>query len=213
MTQARIVPLGESAFLIRLSDRLDREINSAVRALGDAIASAALPGVTDVVAANSSVGVYIDTPDVSNAVRRSLEQLLTGEYLPKSVNEPALHEIPVRYEGADLHEVAALSGLSTHDVISIHSGVEYQVFAIGFAPGFAYMGEVDERISVPRRANPRISVQAGSVAIANRQTAIYPTESPGGWNIIGTTSILPFDIGRDPPVLFRVGDRVRFLPA
>lgn len=212
MIDARLIPLGESAFIVRLSDKLDREINSTVRALGDAIELESLPGVTDVVAANSSVGVYFDPPDVADSVRRAIEQLVRNDRLPHSLTRPALHEISVRYDGPDLHEVAAATGLSVQQVIEIHSGVEYQVFAIGFAPGFAYMGEVDERISVPRRANPRTAVAAGSVAIANRQTAIYPSESPGGWNIVGTTSVRPFDIDREPSSLFRVGDSVRFVP-
>lgn len=210
---ARIVPLGESAFIIQLSDKLDREINLTVRVLGDAIEHLAIPGVTDVVPANSSVGVYFDSPNLADSVRHALEQQLRNDLLPHSLTDATLHKIPVRYDGADLQAVAAATGLAAQQVIEIHSGAEYQVFAIGFAPGFAYMGEVDERISVPRRANPRIAVPAGSVAIANRQTAIYPAETPGGWNIIGTTSVLPFDLGREPCSLFRVGDRVTFVPA
>lgn len=209
---AQIIPLGERAFIVRLSDKLDREINSTVRALGDAIEVAALPDVTDVVAANSSVGVYFDHSESADSIRAGLEKLLSDDKLHRIAGDPAFYEIPVRYDGADLTEIAAVAGLSREQVISIHCTPEYQVFAIGFAPGFAYMGEVDERISVPRRANPRIAVPAGSVAIANRQTAIYPFETPGGWNIVGTTSVLPFDQNREPSSLFRVGDRVRFVP-
>ncbi len=212
MSDPRIIPLGEGAFIVRLSDKLDREVNSRARALADAIQRAAPAGLTDVVAANSSVGVYFDHVDRGAEHQRMVAELLNDQ-LPGALSNPRVHELPVRYDGADLSDVAAMKGLSAQQVIEIHSSVDYQVFAIGFAPGFAYMGEVDERISVPRRANPRTAVPQGSVAIANRQTAIYPFATPGGWNIIGTTPVLPFDIERDPNALFRVGDRVRFVPA
>lgn len=213
MKDAQVIPLGECAFIVRLSDKLDREVNATVRALADAIEVAALSGVTDVVAANSSIGVHFQHPNSAEAVREALGRLVSVGALPHSQVEPRLCEISVHYDGADLPAITAATGLSTQQIIDVHSGQEYQIFAIGFTPGFAYMGEVDERLSVPRRQSPRTAVPAGSVAIANRQTAIYPFETPGGWNIIGTTSFRPFDISREPTTLFRVGDRVKFVPA
>ncbi len=212
MSDPRIIPLGDGAFIVRLSDKLDREVNSRARALADAIERAAPAGLTDVVAANSSVGVYFEHADTGAELQRIVAELLNDQ-LADALSNQGFHELPVRYDGADLSDVAAMKGISAQQVIEIHSSVQYQVFAIGFAPGFAYMGEVDERISVPRRANPRTAVPPGSVAIANQQTAIYPFATPGGWNIIGTTTVLPFDVERDPHSLFRVGDRVRFVPA
>ncbi|MBA3656932.1 MAG: 5-oxoprolinase subunit PxpB [Gemmatimonadaceae bacterium] len=213
MSDPRIIPLGESAFIIRLSDQLDRAANTRARALADAIDVMSLPGITDVVPANCSVGVYFENPANAAELEQTLAGVLRAEAPGNPAAESITHEVPVNYNGPDLPGVAEVCGLPVSRVIEIHSSVEYQVFAIGFAPGFAYMGEVDERISVPRRGQPRTRVPAGSVAIANRQTAVYPFETPGGWNLLGTTSVLPFDIGREPAALFRVGDRVRFRPS
>ena len=124
-------------------------------------------------------------------------------------------EIPVCYGGElgpDLPEVAALAGCTEEDVVRIHTSVEYRVFVVGFVPGFAYMGVVDDRLALPRRAVPRTKVPAGSVAIAAGQTGIYPIETPGGWHLLGRTPIRPFDPDRSEPVLFSPGDRVRFHP-
>ena len=212
MTNPQIEALGDRAFIIRLSHALDLSANSRARALSDSIRAAAVSGITDVVPANSSVGVYFSTTNGAGEIRDRLTALLATA--AAEVPEPAMriHEIPVSYNGPDLSDVASRTGLSTDAVIEIHSSREYRVFAVGFAPGFGYLGEVDERIAVPRRAEPRPRVAAGSVAIANRQTAIYPMNTPGGWNLIGTTDTRIFDIQRDPPSLFAVGDSVRFVP-
>ncbi|MEH6387994.1 5-oxoprolinase subunit PxpB [Pseudomonas profundi] len=125
------------------------------------------------------------------------------------------HEIAVWYDisvGPDLERLSGLTGLSVSQVIALHSDHEYQVFALGFAPGFAYMGLLDERLAAPRLATPRKRVPAGSVAIAERQTAAYPLASPGGWNLVGRTPAPLFDRNRDGYSMLRPGDRVRFVP-
>jgi KipI family sensor histidine kinase inhibitor len=114
--------------------------------------------------------------------------------------------------GADLEQLGAERGLSWQEVVDIHCGREYRVYAIGFAPGFAYLGDVDERIAAPRLSTPRQKVPRGAVAIADRQTAIYPAESPGGWNLIGRSPLRMFDPLTAPPMPVAVGDRVRFSP-
>jgi KipI family sensor histidine kinase inhibitor len=122
-------------------------------------------------------------------------------------------DVPVCYGGAcgpDLAEVAAHAQASEDDVIAMHAGRTYRVYLLGFLPGFAYMASVDPRIAIPRRAVPRERVPAGSVAIAAGQTGIYPMESPGGWHLIGRTSLVPYDPDRTEPFLFRAGDQVRF---
>jgi 5-oxoprolinase (ATP-hydrolysing) subunit B len=207
-----IVPLGSRAFIIRISEQLDRAANSRARSLADAIIASGIEGLSDVVAANSSIGVYCEHQSHAERVRSALAHVLSNETAKNSPGIADLHEIPVRYTGPDLMRTAELCGLTQEQVIQLHSSVEYQVFAIGFAPGFAYLGEVDERIAIPRRADPRTRVPAGSVAIANRQTAIYPFDTPGGWNIIGETSVRPFSVERAHPALFKVGDNVRFVP-
>jgi KipI family sensor histidine kinase inhibitor len=123
--------------------------------------------------------------------------------------------LPVYYapeSGEDLERLAANAGLSIEDVIAIHSGGNYRVYAIGFAPGFAYLGEVDERIAAPRLPTPRQRVPRGAVAIADRQTAVYPAVSPGGWNLIGRCPVRMFDPDATPSMPVAVGDRVRFEP-
>ena len=121
--------------------------------------------------------------------------------------------LPVYYApdaGADLESLAERSGLSVDEVIGLHSGTEYRVYAIGFAPGFAYLGQVDERIAAPRLTTPRLKVPRGAVAIADRQTAVYPAVSPGGWNLIGRCPTRMFDPHATPTMPVTVGDRVRF---
>jgi len=123
--------------------------------------------------------------------------------------------LPVYYHtevGADLEALAERSELPVSDVIALHSSAEYRVYAIGFAPGFAYLGQVDERIAAPRLATPRQKVPRGSVAIADRQTAVYPAVSPGGWNLIGRCPVRMFDPDATPVMPVAVGDKVRFEP-
>lgn len=120
-------------------------------------------------------------------------------------------EIPTRYDGPDLLETAERSRLSAEDLVALHSGRVYRAFFLGFLPGFAYCGVLDPRIVAPRLVRPRERVRAGSVAIADGQTSVYPFDSPGGWRLIGRTDVRVFDGTREPPVLIRPGDRVRFV--
>jgi KipI family sensor histidine kinase inhibitor len=134
--------------------------------------------------------------------------------LPEETGRP-LHEIPVRYggdDGPDLLAVAGRLGLDPDAVVRRHTLTEYRVLVLGFAPGFAYLGTLPPELALPRRAEPRTRVPSGSVAIAGRQTAVYPLETAGGWHLIGRTDIRPWDLERDPPALFAHGDRVRFVP-
>lgn len=123
-----------------------------------------------------------------------------------------LVEIPVRYDGPDLGDVAAHCGLSAEEVVRRHSAAEYVVYFIGFQPGFAYLGGLDASLHTPRRAGPRTSVPAGSVGIGGAQTGIYPLATPGGWQLIGRTALPLFDPQAEPPTLLAPGDRVRFVP-
>ncbi len=120
-------------------------------------------------------------------------------------------EIPTHYDGPDLLETAERSKLSVEELIAVHSGREYRAFFLGFLPGFAYCGVLDPRIVAPRLGRPRERVPAGSVAVADGQTAVYPFDSPGGWRLIGRTDVHIFDSTTEPPALIRPGDRVRFV--
>ena len=132
--------------------------------------------------------------------------------LPAHVPGGRLVEIPVVYDGEDLGEVAQRTGLAVEEVVKCHSGRDYRVWMLGFAPGFPYLGALDEVLRLPRREVPRVRIAAGSVAIAEAQTGIYPSESAGGWHILGRTERRTFDLERAEPFLLRPGDLVRFVP-
>jgi inhibitor of KinA len=123
-----------------------------------------------------------------------------------------LMEIPVWYNGSDLNSIAGLHQISVHEVIALHAEMLYDVFMIGFLPGFAYMGTVNPKIATPRHASPRQKVPSGSIAIAGMQTGIYPLESPGGWQLIGRTPLRLFDLNAENPCLLKPGDQVKFIP-
>jgi KipI family sensor histidine kinase inhibitor len=144
--------------------------------------------------------------------RRQLREALKDIDATESVGGE-LVTLPVYYSlesGPDLELIAERGKLSVDKVIEIHLEGEYRVYAIGFAPGFAFLGEVDERIATPRLSTPRQKVPRGSVAIADRQTAVYPAQSPGGWNLIGLCPTRMFDPDKMPPMPVQVGDRIRF---
>ena len=209
-----LTALGDSAILLTLGDAVDRELNRRVHACVNSIKAAGLAGVMDVVPAYASLAVHYDASAVGademmSSLREIVQAPSSGKPEPTS---GALVTIPVRYDGADLSAVAEASGLDPEQVIACHSSVEYYVYMMGFAPGFAYLGDLDPALRLPRLEVPRPRVPRGSVAIAGAQTAVYPHETPGGWHLIGATDLLLFDPRRDPPALLRAGDRVRFEP-
>jgi KipI family sensor histidine kinase inhibitor len=218
-SELRILPAGDSGWLIELPERIDADINrraiQIARAIEDSRAGAGdgLP-VTDVVVGYRSVMVYVDPlADSPESVERRLHEIAASASEGAS-DAGGLVEVPVCYEGAyapDLADVAAFAGCTTDDVVVRHLGRDYRVFVVGFVPGFAYMASVDPSIAAPRRSSPRLAVPAGSVAIASGQTGIYPAPTPGGWNLIGRCPIKPYDPDRDPPFLFHPGDTVRFV--
>ena len=186
-----------------------------VRRLAAGLLARGEPQVRDVVAGLGGVALHF-----SPAIRESATELAAAivarcleEGLPEAEKVGRDVEIPVCYEpefALDLEEVAQKTGLAKEDVPRLHAGGEYQVLMIGFAPGHAYMGGLDAKLAVPRRAVPRSLVPAGSVAIANEQTVVYPYAIPGGWSVIGRTPLRVFDAKRAEPSLFGNGDRVRF---
>jgi len=177
-------------------------------------------GIIDLVPSYASLMVMFDISTTDHhKVRNSLRKLLKGiENDPGNINQnslpqPSVVELPVYYStesGPELLNIAKVNNLTIAEVIDIHQQQEYRVYAIGFAPGFAYLGEVDERIASPRLSTPRMKVPKGAVAIADRQTAVYPSVSPGGWNIIGLCPINMFDINATPIMPVKVGDKVKF---
>ncbi len=211
----RIDPLGDRAVVVRLGDRMDQAVFQRVQALVRCLDERRFPGWIEQAPAYTTVAVYFDPRKISLAeVRARIEPLL------RSVEEvelptPRTVEIPVCYGGEfgeDLSFVAEYTGLTPEEVIQIHSSAEYLVYMLGFAPGFPYLGGMPERIAAPRRDTPRLTIPAGSVGIAGKQTGIYPIETPGGWQLIGRTPVALFRPWEDPPSLLRAGDRVRFSP-
>jgi KipI family sensor histidine kinase inhibitor len=199
--------------LLELEPIIDAEVNARVISIAGAVRRMRIAGVRDVISTYRSVAVHFDPLQTDQEV--VAQALIRASEEPAESPAATMIEVPVNYggeDGPDLEDVASLSGLSPGEVIARHAGRTYRVFMLGFTPGFAYLGSVDERIAVPRRNNPRVRVRAGSVGLAGRQTGIYPHESPGGWQIIGVTSIEAFDPNRPVPALFAPGDHVRFVP-
>ncbi|MFC4913466.1 5-oxoprolinase subunit PxpB [Actinomadura gamaensis] len=175
-----------------------------------ALLDAAIPGVSDIVPGERTVLVVAD-PDACDLDRLASRVAELEAGAAEAEGAPPV-EIPVRYDGADLAEVAELAGLTVREVVDRHASVEYSAAYLGFSPGFGYLTGLDEALHVPRRTTPRTSVPAGSVAIAGAYTAVYPSPSPGGWRLLGRTSLTMWDVRRDPPSLLRPGLRVRFVP-
>jgi len=213
MNELRVVAAGDAVLVAEFADLVDPAVNALAVNLSRALSADHMAGVRDIVPTFRTVAVYFD-PLVADpdALARRLRELCDTTTDDATANAAEV-DIPVCYDpelGPDIEEVARSGGLTPDDVVAIHTGRIYRVFMLGFVPGFAYLGTVDERIATLRRATPRVQVPAGSVAIAGRQTGVYPSRTPGGWNIIGRTPIAPYDASRPEPFLFRPGDRVRF---
>jgi KipI family sensor histidine kinase inhibitor len=218
----RLMPFGEAAWLVELGDGVDEALSARVQALAARVEAARdgrLAGVGRPVPAYGSLLVTFDGRRIdAAALRRALVELareaLTGPV--EAWPDDAATEIEVRYggeDGPDLAAVARATGLAAARVVELHAGVTYRVLMLGFVPGFAYLGTLPSELELPRRAEPRLRVPAGSVAIAGRQTTVYPFATPGGWHLIGRTDRTLWDAGSDPPARLRPGDRVRFVPA
>lgn len=211
----RIVPAGDSAVVVEFEARIDPVVNARAIALADAVQSANLAGVRDVVPTYRSVAIYFDPlrTDYDALLKRLQVDARQTPDSAADVREPI--RIPVCYGGdfgPDLDDVATFAGGTVDDVIRLHAGATYRVFMVGFVAGFAYMGTVAERIAMPRHGAPRVRVPIGSVGIAGVQTGVYPAETPGGWRLIGRTPLKPFDADRNEPFLMRAGDSVQFFP-
>ena len=210
----RFLSVGDRALTIEFGDVIDRGLSREVLRLDRAIRTAPPAGVVETVPTFRSLTVHYDPLATSRA---DLEGAIAG-LLGRAQDADAgarLWRIPVCYAGEfapDLAEVGHLTGLAPADVVALHSGVRYHVYMLGFLPGFPYMGDLAAELALPRRADPRVRVPAGSVSIATSLTAIYPYESPGGWHLIGATPIRFFDPAREPPSLLAAGDAVLFEP-
>jgi inhibitor of KinA len=217
----RIFPLGDAAITVDFGNRIDETINGEVIARFNQLQQQPLPGMIEAVPAYSSLSIYYDIA----ALKKKLPPLQTvygwmKQQLEERLKQPVQQdqitgrylEIPVCYEeefARDMQQLAGTKNISVDEVIQIHVSKKYKVYMLGFLPGFPYMGEVDEQIAMPRKAQP-VNIKEGSVGIAGKQTGIYPLASPGGWQIIGRTPLRLFDTSREEPTLLKAGDIVQF---
>jgi len=207
--------MGDRALLVELGDQINPSINEKVRELLLKLDRRPLDGVMELVPSYRSLLVVYDP------LKTGFDQLREGILAlqeasdPSLVSEPKTLAVPVVYGGEcgpDLEWVADFHKISPEEVIALHIGTTYRVYMIGFTPGYPYLGELPEALATPRRETPRTVVPRGSVAIAQRQTGIYPVQSPGGWHILGWTPIKLFDANHWPPTPLEMGDRVQFFP-
>jgi inhibitor of KinA len=217
MGAVRMLAAGEQGLIVEFGNAIDPAVNARVHRLARALATLGLEGVIESVPTYRSLLVLFD-PLVLPRERlvAEVEALLAVPVVEEASGAGGnTVELPVLYGGEfgpDLAFIARRNGLSTEDVIAIHSSSSYLVYMLGFTPGFPYLGGMSSRLVTPRLSTPRGKVPAGSVGIAGSQTGVYPVESPGGWRLIGRTPLRLFDLEAAPPFLLAPGDVVRFRP-
>lgn len=221
-----IVPLGDSALIVRVVADYTRDPEAALNTVLAAVESlerAAIPGVIELAPAYSTIGVFYDLAQIAVVageqdpftwlISEIGRVLKVRSVKPKKARKSKVIQIPVCYESefaVDLDDVASASKLTGSEVIRRHARPTYRVSCVGFIAGFPFLSGLPAELTTPRRSPPRKEVPAGSVAIGGAQTGIYPRTSPGGWNIIGRTPLRLFDVQHDPPTILQAGDRVRF---
>jgi len=215
-----VLPLGDAAAYVEFSESLDLEVNAVVQRLAAALRARDLPWVRDVVPALGGVALHFDPahpqlPAAPLEAAAAAVEACLAKGLPAARGVGRAIEVPACYDpelALDLHAVAERLKLAPEEVARRHAAPEYHVLMMGFAPGLPHLGGLDPKLELPRRAEPRLVVPPGSIAIAGLQAVVYPYAIPGGWNVLARTPLTLFDARRDPPSLFAPGDRVRFVP-
>ena len=214
-SESRFLLMGDRGLLLEFGDEISPEVNEKVRRMALAIQAESIEGMIETVPTYRSLLVLYNPLILpADELKKRLIRL-EEELKQTSFPDPKLTKIPVLYGvayGPDLEGVARHHQISPEEVVRLHCSKPYFIYMIGFMPGFPYMGELPDTLITPRLKTPRLSVPAGSVAIAQKQTGIYPMESPGGWQIVGRTPIKLFDPEKDPPALLQMGDLVQFYP-
>jgi len=217
---ANIYALGDQALTIEWSASISEEANNQVMHSFQYLQLHPIEGVTDIIPAYSSLTLIYNPPIIRKQamggspyewLRKKLAALATASKALAEKTEPLI--VPVCYDPSiapDLIEATQLTGSTIEEIIALHTSKIYKVYMLGFLPGFAYMASVHPQIQMPRKANPRKFVAAGSVGIAGEQTGIYPLDAPGGWQLIGQTPLKIFDITKEEPCLFQPGNQVKF---
>lgn len=210
----RLIPAGDTALLVQFANEISPENNSRVQSLAAMISNAAVEGIIETIPTYSSLLVSYDPTILSyGALCRMLESLRPDGDVAAAAS--FVYTVPVCYGGEfgeDLVDVASHAGLSVDETVERHSSVCYRIYMLGFLPGFAYLGGLDETIACPRLSSPRKSIAPGSVGIGGNQTGVYPVASPGGWRLIGKTPLKLYDPERAEPILYRAGDYIKFEP-
>lgn len=210
---SRFLSCGDTALVVEFGDTINRVLSERVLHLRDRIRAAALPGVVTLVPTFRSLMIHYDPLVTGRAtLEAAISRLMHGADSLERI--PRNFEIPVCYEdkmAPDLREVAARVGIASDEVVALHGACRYHVYMVGFVPGYPYLGDLPDVLALPRRADPRVHVPPGSVAIAASMTAVYPLQSPGGWHLIGNTPAPMFDVTWASPALLGPGDAVRFV--
>lgn len=221
MRNHSVAPLGDQSLFVTLGEDISPDTHRLVRTLTEGLENRQFPWIDEIVPSYTGVAVYYDAyklysefPDASpyGTAATSLSEFIST-LKEETTTEERIVEVPVCYGGdygPDLSVVAEENGLKEEEVITLHSSINYLVYMLGFAPGFPFLGGMDERIATPRKESPRLRVPSGSVGIAGSQTGVYPVDTPGGWQLIGRTPLVLFNAEETPPSYIQPGDRVKF---
>lgn len=211
----KLMAAGDQVLVAEFGNQIDEQINDQVHALAKKIEEQKIPGIGEVVPTFRSLLIYYDSyrlsyKEAAEKITELARHLETGKASKKRIIK-----IPCCYGarfGPDLANMEKLTGLDRKEIIAIHSSVDYKVYMMGFLPGFAYLGGLDERIHVPRLKTPRLKISRGAVGIGGSQTGIYPMDSPGGWQLMGETPVDMYNPDREQPIFVHAGDYIRFIP-
>jgi KipI family sensor histidine kinase inhibitor len=213
MIEFKIKPMGDTCVTVLFKQEIKEDINADARGFCKAVKALSADGIIDAVPSYSAAAVFYDPIKLPyDNIKGICEDILT-KGLGTETSSGRVFEIPVCYGGEygpDLDIVASVNSLSHEDVVNIHTSRAYLIYMLGFAPGFCYLGGLDESIAAPRKDVPRQKITPGSVGIAGTQTGMYPIESPGGWQLIGRTPLTLYDPHREPPVYYNSGDYIKY---
>ena len=196
----KILPAGDCALVVEFGNEINEALNRKVQCLNEKVAAAHVKGIVETVPTFRSLMVTYDPSEISF---EQLKKELSGISVEESAGQETSHHVK---------DVAAHAGLTEEEVIKLHSSVDYNIYMLGFLPGFPYLGGLNPKLFTPRLDNPRTKIPEGSVGIGREQTGIYPLESPGGWRLIGRTPLKLYDPDREQPFLYQAGDYIRFVP-